>query len=122
MVRAIGPKTWELVEPYHFLGQPKARINGQIPLGDLHGGPEMAAVDMRFDILEGGPFAWLRLRTTNIVGTLHWRGQTLQLTNLVTAFYGGTADGFADFDFRVPHEGGDYQFTVNVTKCGTCVR
>jgi hypothetical protein len=114
VVRAIGPKTWKLVEPYHYLSPPTARVNGQIPLGDLHGGPEMAAVDMRFDIIKGAPFEWLRLKTTNIVGTLHWRGQTLLLTNAVAAFYGGTADGFADFDFHVPHEGGDYHFAVNV--------
>jgi AsmA-like C-terminal region len=115
VVRAIGPKTWKLVEPYHFLSPPTARVNGQIPLADLHGGPEMAAVDMRFDILKGAPFEWLRLKTTNIVGTLHWRGQALLLTNAAAAFYGGTADGFADFDFHVPHEGGDYHFAVNVT-------
>ncbi len=68
VVRAIGPKTWKLVEPYHFLSPPTARVNGQIPLGDLHGGPEMAAVDMRFDVIKGAPFEWLRLKTTNIVG------------------------------------------------------
>jgi AsmA-like C-terminal region len=115
VVRAIGPKTWKLVEPYHFLGPPTARVNGQIPLGDLHGGPEMAAVDMRFDIIKGVPFQWLRLKTTNLMGTIHWRGQTLLLTNAVAAFCGGTADGYADFDFRVPHEGADYHFAVNVT-------
>jgi AsmA-like C-terminal region len=115
VVRAIGPKTWKLVEPYHFLSPPTARVNGQIPLGDLHGGPEMAGVDMQFDVIKGAPFEWLRLKTTNIVGTLHWRGQTLLLTNLVTAFYGGTANGSAYFDFSVPHEGGDYHFTLNVT-------
>jgi hypothetical protein len=115
VVRAIGPKTWKLVEPYHFLSPPMARVNGQIPLGDLHGGAEMASVDMWFEVIKGAPFEWLKLKTTNIVGTLHWRGQTLLLTNIVAAFYGGAADGFADFDFRVPHEGGDYHFAVNVT-------
>jgi hypothetical protein len=115
VVRAIGPKTWKLVEPYHFLGPPTARVNGQIPLGDIHGGPEMAAVDMRFDIIKGVPFQWLRLKTTNLMGTIHWRGQTLLLTNAVAAFCGGTAGGYADFDFRVPHEGGDYHFAVNLT-------
>jgi hypothetical protein len=115
VVRAIGPKTWKLVEPYHFLQPPTARVNGQIPLGDLHGGREMAAVDMRFEILKGAPFAWRKLKTTNIVGTLHWRGQKLLLTNVVAAFYGGSAEGFADFDFRVPHEGANYRFAVNVT-------
>jgi hypothetical protein len=37
------------------------------------------------------------------------------LTNVAAAFYGGRADGFADFDFRVPHEGADYDFGVNLT-------
>ncbi len=115
VARAIGPKTGKIVEPYHFLQPPTARVNGQIPLGDLHGGHEMAAVDMRFDVIKGAPFEWLKLKTTNIVGTLRWRGQTLLLTNAVAAFYGGTANGFADFDFHVPHEGADYHYEVNVT-------
>jgi len=115
VARAIGPKTWKLVEPYHFFSPPTARVNGQIPLGGMNGGPEMAAVDMQFDIIQGAPFQWLRLKTTNIVGTLQWRGQTLLLTNAVAAFHGGTAVGFAYFDFRAPHEGADYHFAVNVT-------
>jgi hypothetical protein len=115
VARAIGPKTGKIVEPYHFLQPPTARVNGQIPLGDLHGGREMAAVDMRFDIIKGAPFEWLKLKTTNIVGTLRWRGQTLLLTNVAVAFYGGSGTGFAYFDFRVPHEGADYQYEVNVT-------
>ena len=115
VARAIGSKTGMLVEPYHFLQPPTAWVNGQIPLGDLHGGPEMANVDMRFDIIKGGPFEWLKLKTTNIIGTLRWRGQTLLLTNVAAAFYGGNGTGFADFDFRVPHAGADYHYEVNVT-------
>jgi hypothetical protein len=115
VARAIGPKTGKIVEPYHFLQPPTARVNGQIPLGDLHGGHEMASVDMRFDVIKGAPFEWLKLKTTNIVGTLYWRGQTLLLTNTAAAFYGGYGTGFAYFDFRVPHEGADYQYEVNVT-------
>jgi hypothetical protein len=115
VVHAIGPKTSRLVEPYHFLAPPTARVNGQIPLRDMHGGREMADVDMRFDVIQGAPFEWLKLKTTNITGTIVWRGQTLLLTNVVTAFYGGTGNGSAYFDFRVPHEGADYQYTVNVT-------
>jgi hypothetical protein len=115
VARAIGSKTGKLVEPYHFLQPPTARVNGQIPLGDLHGGPEMTNVDMRFDVIKGGPFEWLKLKTTNIVGTLYWRGQTLLLTNVAAAFYGGNGTGFAYFDFRVPHAGADYQYTVNMT-------
>jgi hypothetical protein len=115
VARAIGPKTGKIVEPYHFLQPPTARVNGQIPLGDLHGGHEMADVDMRFDIIKGAPFEWLKLKTTNIVGTLRWRGQTLLLTNVTASFYGGSGAGFADFDFRVPHEGADYHYQVTLT-------
>jgi hypothetical protein len=115
VARAIGPKTGKIVEPYHFLQPPTARVNGRIPLGDLHGGKEMSAVDMRFDVIKGAPFQWLKVRTTNLVGSLCWRGQTLLLTNMAAAFYGGSGTGFADFDFRVPHEGADYHYEVNVT-------
>ena len=116
VVRAIGPKTWKLVEPYHFLQPPTARVNGQIPLGDLHGGPEMAAVDMRFDIIKGAPFEWLRLKTTNIVGTLHWRGQTLLLTNAgggVLWRHRRRVVRILIFACRM--KAADYHFAVNVT-------
>ena len=115
VTRAIGPKTAALVEPYHFFQPPAARVNGQIPLGDMHGGPEMALVDMRFEIIRGAPFQWERVKTKDITATLLWRGQTLLLTNAVADCYGGTASGFAYFNFRVPHEGADYNFAVDVT-------
>jgi hypothetical protein len=115
ITRAIGPKTARTVEPYHFFSPPTVRVNGQIPLGDMHGGPEMAAVNMRFDFIKGAPFQWRRLRTPDIVGTLFWRGQTLLVTNVTAPFYGGHAAGSAYFDFRVPHEGADFNFAVDVT-------
>jgi hypothetical protein len=115
VARAIGPKTSQAVEPYHFLQPPTALVNGQVPLHDMNGGRDMADVDMRFDIIRGAPFEWLKLRTTNILGTIHWQNQSLILTNVAAAFYGGSGNGFASFDFRAPHEGADYQFTVNVT-------
>ena len=115
VTRAIGPKTGELVVPYRFSSPPTARVNGQIPLGDMHGGPEMAAVDMRFEIIQGGAFQWERLRASAIIGTLHWRAQSLLLTNVVADCYGGTGTGYAYFDFAAPHEGADYDFRANVT-------
>jgi hypothetical protein len=115
VARAIGPKTGQVVEPYHFLQPPTTLINGQVPLHDMNGGRDMADVDLRFDIIKGAPFEWLKLRTTNILGTIHWQNQSLILTNVTAAFYGGSGNGFANFDFRAPHEGADYQFTVNVT-------
>jgi hypothetical protein len=115
IARAIGPKTAEIMEPYHFLKPPTGRVNGRIPLSGIEGGSEMAKVDMRFDIIKGAPFQWMKFRTTNITGTIHWQGQWLEVTNMAAAFYGGSANGFADFDFRAPHEGADYNFTVNLT-------
>ena len=91
------------------------QVNGQIPLGDMHGGPEMAAVDMKFDVIKGAPFQWERLKATNIIGLIHWRGQTLRLANVLADCYDGTGMGHAYFDFRVAHEGADYDFLVNVT-------
>ncbi len=115
VTRAIGPKTERVVEPYHFLQPPTVRVNGQAPLHDMNGGRDMADVDLRFDIVKGGPFEWMKFKTTNIVGTIHWQNQSLILTNVAAAFYGGNGNGFANFDFRAPHEGADYQFAVSVT-------
>ena len=115
VTRAIGPKTGRVVAPYHFLQPPTVRVNGQVPLHDMNGGRDTADVDMRFDIIKGAPFEWLKFKTTNIVGTIHWQNQTLILTNVAAAFYGGNGNGFANFDFRAPHEGADYEFAVSVT-------
>jgi hypothetical protein len=112
---AIGPKTGRAVAPYHFLQPPTVRVNGQLPLHDMNGGRDTADVDMRFDIIGGAPFEWMKFKTTNIVGTIHWQNQTLILTNVAAAFYGGNGNGFANFDFRAPHEGADYEFAVSVT-------
>jgi hypothetical protein len=115
LTRAIGPKTARLVAPYHFLKPPTARVNGQIPLRDMNGGRDMDEVDLRFDILQPAPFAWLKLVTPGIMGTIHWQGQTLLLTNVTGDFYGGSGNGFANFDFRPAHAGADYEFALNVT-------
>jgi len=109
VARAIGPKTARALEPYQFVEPPTVRVNGCVPLRGTDG------ADLSFDIIKGAPFQWLKLRTPFIAGTIHWRGQTLTLTNVVAAFYGGSGTGFANFDFRAPHEGADYQFAVNVT-------
>jgi hypothetical protein len=115
VTRAIGPKTGRVVAPYHFLQPPTVRVNGRLPLHDMNGGRDMTDVDMQFDIIQGAPFEWLKLKTTNIVGTIHWWNQSLILTNVAAAFYGGNGAGFANFDFRAPHEGADYEFAVSVT-------
>jgi hypothetical protein len=115
ITRAIGPKTAQAVAPYHFLAPPAARVNGQIPLGGMNGGHEMTNVAMRFDIIKGAPFEWMKFRTTNIMGTIFWQGQTLVLSNVTAEVYGGTGNGSAFFDFSPAHEGADYQFAADVT-------
>jgi hypothetical protein len=115
MARAIGPKTGEFMEAYHFLSPPTARVNGHIPLRAMHGPAEMTNVDLRFDIVQGAPFHWLKLNTPRIEGTVHWLGSKLILTNLTALVYGGTGNGFALFDFLAPHAGADYGFALNVT-------
>jgi hypothetical protein len=115
VTRAIGPKTAKLMEPYHFLEPPTAFVNGCVPLRDIKGVHDVDDADLRFDITRGAPFQWQKLRTPDIKGTIHWLGETLILTNITAAFYGGSADGFANFDFRPKHEGADYGFLVNVT-------
>jgi hypothetical protein len=109
VARAIGPKTGRTLEPYQFLEPPTARVNGCAPLR----GTDNA--DLSFDIIKGAPFRWLKFKTSFIAGTIHWQGQTLILTNVAAAFYGGSGKGFANFDFHAPHEGADYQFAGNVT-------
>jgi hypothetical protein len=70
---------------------------------------------MRFDVVEGVPFQWLNLNSTNMTGTIHWLGPVLILTNMQMEFYGGTGEAEAYFDFTPPHVGADYHFTVSVT-------
>jgi hypothetical protein len=109
VARAIGPKTGRVLAPYQFMEPPTVRVSGCVPLR----GTDDA--DLSFDIIKGAPFQWLKLKTPFIAGTVHWRGQTLILTNVAVALYGGSGKGFANFDFHAPHEGADYQFVVDVT-------
>jgi hypothetical protein len=113
--RAIGPKTAQIMEPYQFLQPPTVRVAGCVPLHDLNGGHDVDDADLRFDVVGGVPFQCLKLRAARITGTIHWLGETLALTNIAADLYGGAGNGFANFDFGVPHDGADYQFTAVVT-------
>jgi hypothetical protein len=115
VTHAIGPKTGHAVDPFHFLEPPTARVNGCVPLREMNGPRDTEGANLRFDIVGGAPFEWLKLKTPNITGTIHWLGGGLILTNVQAAFYGGTGNGRAYFDFRVPHPGADYDFSVWVT-------
>jgi hypothetical protein len=90
-------------------------MEGCVPLHDINGVRDVDDADLRFDIVGGVPFQCLKLRASRAAGTIHWLGETLILTNIAAELYGGSGSGFADFDFRVPHDGADYQFTAEVT-------
>jgi hypothetical protein len=114
ITRAIGTKTWHIIEPYHFLQPPTARVNGCVSMRDVKHLHDLDDADLRFDILQPAPFQWLKFKTPGIMGTIHWLGETLVLTNVTAAFYGGEGSGFAHFDFSPPHPGADYEFMVDV--------
>ena len=115
VARAIGPKTGQIMAPYHFLQPPTVLVEGCVPLHDVNGGHDVDDADLRFDVVGGVPFQCLKLRAARVTGTIHWLGQTLVLKDIAAELYGGVGNGFANFDFRVPHEGADYQFTATVT-------
>jgi hypothetical protein len=112
---AIGPKTAQIMAPYHFLQPPTVFVEGCVPLHDVNGVHDVDGADLRFDVVGGVPFQCLKLRAARVTGTVHWLGETLILTNVAAELYGGVGNGFANFDFRVPHDGADYQFTAAVT-------
>jgi hypothetical protein len=115
VTHAIGPKTGRLMDPYQFLEPPTARVNGCLPLRDMNGPRDTEGTDLRFDIVSRVPFQWMRLKTPGITGTIHWLGGMLVLTNVEAVFYGGTGSGRASFDFRAPHAGADYDFSLAVS-------
>jgi len=90
-------------------------VNGRLPLRDINHGRDLAGTDLKFDIIQGAPFRWTKIQTTNVTGTVHWLGQELILTNIAAAFYGGDGAGFAYFDFRPVGYGCDFNFGVALT-------
>ena len=114
VVQAIGPKTAKLLEPYQFLQPPAVAINGSVPLRDMNGPQDTDGADLRLDIVGGAPFQWRKVRLTSATGTVRWLGGSLILTNVAASLYGGSGNGFAYFDFRVPHPGADYNFAFAV--------
>jgi hypothetical protein len=113
--RAIGPKTAQAMEPYHFHASPHARADGCIPLKHRDGELVDDDADIRFDILGTVPFGWKRFETPRITGTIHWLGNNLILTNVVSECYGGEAHGWGSFNVQTPGDGTDFLFFLDGT-------
>ena len=78
VARAIGPHVVRAVEPYRFGEPPTAYVHGTIP---MHGEDD---ADLYFD-LKGGPFEWWRFHAPQIAGHVHWLGQQLTLSNVLSS-------------------------------------
>jgi hypothetical protein len=107
ITHAIGSDVEKVMEPYHFLLPPTARVHGTIPL------KHEEDADLYFEI-QGGPFEWWKFKLPHIAGNIHWVGQTVILSDMRADFYGGQAMGTAMFNFAAPG-GGMYQFGMSTT-------
>jgi hypothetical protein len=93
MARCIGAGVAAALEPYRFEQPPLVRGAGTVPVEDTR----QAALDLE---VEGGPFRYWRFHLTNVTAGVHWRGETVSVTNLAAAFYGGRLSGGLDLDLR----------------------
>ena len=107
IARAVGEKTTEALAPYEFLQPPTAHMEGAINVG----GEKIA--DLRVHV-SGGPFHWWKFNVPQIAGDVHWRNQSLLLTNVTGEFYSGSMEGMAAFDFT-PKQGNEFNFEMRTT-------
>ncbi|MDB6124731.1 MAG: hypothetical protein JWQ71_3724 [Pedosphaera sp.] len=107
LLRTIGPKVANIMEPYQFLQAPTVRMNGIIPLAGN------VPADAHFEI-DGGPFHWLKFNAEHISGGAHWVGDHLLLSEVKSSFYEGTLTGTASFDFTHT-QGTDFSFDIIAT-------
>ncbi|MGN6556270.1 MAG: hypothetical protein ACTHLW_21370 [Verrucomicrobiota bacterium] len=90
--RMIGPHIAAIMEPYHFTVPPSASVEGTIPMHDVED------ADLHFDV-KGGPFEWWKFKVPQVAGRVDWVGKQLNLRNMQSEFYRGTATGNAEFHF-----------------------
>ncbi len=105
VVRAIGPMTTRIMEPYHFGQPPVARFWGYTSMNN----PQDA--DVVFEGT-GSDFESLNFRVPEFTARVHWQNKFLTVTNVSGKFYGGNATGWARFVFD-EKDGASYTFTVD---------
>lgn len=102
VTRIISAPVRAAVAPYHFKEPPSVVVNGRLPTR------AEADADATFKIA-GKTFNYWRFKVPEISGDVHWRGETVTITNLQAAFYRGKLDWEGKFDFSGP-PGARYQF------------
>jgi hypothetical protein len=105
--RAIGPHVGETMEDYIFDNPIQGRAYGVIPMHGEEG------ADLHFDVT-GGPFHWWKFNVPRISGRVHWKDETLTLSDINADFYQGKAWGKAVFDVS-DAPGTAFWFTMNGT-------
>lgn len=93
VTRAIGSNTYKAIAPYVFEGSPTGRVWGVVDL------PGKRHTDSLHIEVSGGPFRWRNFHLAQVAGQVEWVGETVTLTNVQGAFYGGRIAGDAHFDF-----------------------
>jgi hypothetical protein len=108
LTRAIGPKTYQAIAAYQFARPPTGRVWGRI---DLRGRSHRD--DAHFDIM-GESFQWQVFHLDRLAGQVHWRGQTVTLTNLDGRWREGDVLGWVYVD-DTPKGGSEVRFFTTVT-------
>jgi hypothetical protein len=93
--RAIGPETAKDLSPYEFAQPPLARVDGGVNVSDTR------HADMRFEVA-GGPFHYWRFDVPEVRSHVHWRNESLVISNLHAPFYQGTLEGVIHVE--IPHK------------------
>ena len=112
---AIGPKTAKVMESYQFSEIPKTRVNGIVPLKHQDGELVNDDANLRVDITEATPFRWRKFATPRIIGTVRWWQNYVIITNATSECYGGTAQGWGNFNVKTPGDGTDFNFFITGT-------
>ena len=105
---AIGAHIVKTLEPYQFSVPPAVHFQGVV---GIHG--KSGLDDARFEV-SGGRFRWQNFNFDQVTARLHWRGDTLTITNFEGGLKEGTATGDGYFDFT-RGQAMDFQFHVNAT-------
>ena len=94
ITKSIGSVAEQVVAPYVFDAPPSARAHGSVPLS-----ANDPTADIRFEIVDGGPFHWNTFHLEKVRAVVWWRNDTLEITNMVGRWHGADVQGWAHFDF-----------------------